>query len=345
MVRAIAALRPGNAHTTRAILNLLGVPAEALQVEHPMEENEVTDPKVTVIGVTEPSPPEPNRPISEAARVNVAVSAELIHATAAPPQEPEAAVVLEPDPSEQRRSRARPAWLARSPSLAEPPDPSRTLSQTPVKTPLFVRSWTRGILSGSLSTLQHDGPIDVKHVVDMVSRGTPVVEVPREARATMAGGAQVLVDRSDAMVPYLEDQERLVAQIRDVVGEGNVEVLRFDGCPSWGAGRGTRRTWSDYHAHHTPQPGTAVLVLTDIGIGTPDFAGRHPATVDDWVGFAIHLRRAGCPVVAFVPYGPSRWPDRLRQVMRILHWDHRTSARTVRREIGKGLIVEQRRMA
>jgi len=47
------------------------------------------------------------------------------------------------------------------------------------------------------------------------------------------------------------------------------------------------------------------------------------------------VRRAGCPLVAFVPYAPRRWPRALRRAMTIVQWDRRTSAVTIRNLVGR----------
>ena len=226
-----------------------------------------------------------------------------------------------------------PQWLAETPVLPKP----QAAEGTPPLTfePLLVPNWTRAILSGALSCRSDDGPLDVKRVVERVARGEVSLRLPRFPRPTLARGVQLLVDRSDAMLPYLEDQMWLAGEVQKVVGPGLRETLYFEGCPTRGAGPGSKRHWKGYLRHHLPKSGTVLLLLTDLGIGQP----TSPAVGADereWAEFAGHLRRHGCPVVALVPYASGRWPAPLRRAMTIIEWDRPTNASRVHACVGKG---------
>ncbi|HKV10683.1 MAG TPA: hypothetical protein VJ725_21260 [Thermoanaerobaculia bacterium] len=225
-----------------------------------------------------------------------------------------------------------PGWLEEV-DLLEEPGPAVA---PPEPDPLLVPGWTRSVLSGALATLASQGPLDVERLVRAVARAAPVLRVPRRPWPTLARGVQVLVDRSESMAPFARDQTWLVAQIRAVAGRETTQVLYFDGLPAWGAGPGSRRLWREYLPWHTPPAGTAVLLVSDLGLGAP-LLGARTAGVASWQQFAEDLARAGCPAVAFVPYGPRRWPRELRRAFHLLHWDPKTSVHAVRREIGRGL--------
>lgn len=225
-----------------------------------------------------------------------------------------------------------PGWLEEV-DLLEEPGPAVA---PPEPDPLLLPGWVRSVLSGALATLASDGPLDVERLVRAVARAAPVRRVPRRPWPTLARGVQVLVDRSESMAPFARDQTWLVAEILKVAGKETTQVLYFDGLPAWGAGPGSRRLWRDYHPGHTPPAGTAVLLVSDLGLGGP-LLGARAAGVESWRQLAEDLTHAGCPAVAFVPYGPRRWPRELRRALHLLHWDPKTSVHTVRREIGRGL--------
>ena len=201
--------------------------------------------------------------------------------------------------------------------------------------PLFLPLWTRAILSGALSTRSDDGPLDIRRVVERVASGETSAELPRLARPTLSRGVQVLVDRSETMLPFSKDQGWLEEEIQKVVGEGGAQVLYFDGRPTGKAGRGGKRRWEPYMERHLPGAGTVVLLLTDLGVGYPPSLAM-PAGEHEWVAFAERLRRRGCPVVAFVPYAPERVPAALHRLMTIIQWDRSTSASSVHARVGKG---------
>ena len=209
---------------------------------------------------------------------------------------------------------------------------SEEFTEPPPLLPLFVPLWTRGILSAALTTDSEDGPLDLESIAESLAHGECIWQLPRLPWPTLRRGVQVLVDKSDALVPFTRDQTWLQEEIRRVVGVDRVQILRFVGCPSRAVGTGPRKFWDKYRP---PPSGTVVLLLTDLGIGMPMFA-TEVADVSEWLEFAKVIHRAGCPLVAFVPYTPSRWPRHLIGAMTIIQWDRGTSAATVRRLVRRG---------
>lgn len=201
--------------------------------------------------------------------------------------------------------------------------------------PLLVPTWTRALLSAVLARRVNDGPIDVKRVVELVARGEVTVNLPRYPRPTLARGVQVLVDRGETMLPFLEDQTWLEEQVQNVVGPGYLKTLYFEGCPTRRAGPGGKSGWKKYPTARQPKSGTVLLLLTDLGIGRPLWPGAS-AGEGEWLDFAAAVRKRGCPVVALVPYGPARWPASLQKFMTIIQWDRPTSASLVHARVGKG---------
>jgi hypothetical protein len=225
-----------------------------------------------------------------------------------------------------------PAESAIPPLRAKPSTYTPALS---VISPLLLPIWTRNILSGALSRRRYDGRLDLQRVIESVARGEALARLHRFPRRTLASGVQVLVDRSETMMPYAEDQRWLLGEIYKVVGRDAAQVLSFAICPLRGVGQKARHWWKPYSAW-LPFPGTVVLVLTDLGIGQSPFLSERLASEEEWIDFAGELRGLGCPLVALVPYAPERWPARLRRSFTILHWDRRTGAPAVFTRIGRG---------
>lgn len=217
------------------------------------------------------------------------------------------------------------------PPLAERPAAAPPLPFEPLLTP----NWTRALLSAALARRGDDGPIDIKRVVELVASGEAILRLPRHPRPTLAGGVQMLVDRNGTMLPFLEDERWLEAQVQKVAGLGFHRPLYFESCPTRGTGHGSKSEWKDYLTHHLPRPGTVLLLLTDLGIGRPEGL-RARAGVQEWLAFTGTVRKRGCPVVALVPYPPARWPAALRKQMTIIQWDRPTSASLVHARVGKG---------
>ncbi len=197
--------------------------------------------------------------------------------------------------------------------------------QTLLLEPLFFPRWTRAILSAGLATNSDVGPVDVDRIVEILARGESLKTLPLISTPTLTRGVQLLIDRSEAMTPFIRDQVRLHKEIVATVGGDRVTTLRFVGCPIRGAGSGVEPSWSAYEPPLSKAP---VLLLTDLGIGTPRL-NEDRAGIDEWLLFIERVKKAKCPLLAFVPYAQSRWPPELASRMSIIQWDRKTSAITV----------------
>jgi hypothetical protein len=196
--------------------------------------------------------------------------------------------------------------------------------QTPPLIPLFRPQWTRGILSAALATRADDGLLDIEEVTEILARREQVERLPTVPSRTLERGVQLLLDKSQAMMPFVRDEAWMLKEIRNVIGADKVEVLRFVGSPVRGAGAGPK-PWGEYRP---PPPGTPVVVLSDLGICQPTLAADW-AGEEEWLKFAERARRASCPLIALVPYKASRWPRTLARLMTIVQWDRSTTVATV----------------
>jgi hypothetical protein len=193
--------------------------------------------------------------------------------------------------------------------------------------PLFLRQWTRGLLSEAAATWREAGPVDVPRALEVLARGTTPAELPRIDAQTLARGCRVLIDVSAGMAPFARDCWQLIDALRSVVGREQVQVFYFKDCPIYGV-----ETEADvrFIPFEPPPPATPVLLLSDLGIATPAFSFRR-STTQDWLRLANQLREAACPLLALVPYPRRRWPRRLSKELTIIQWDRGTTAAGVRR--------------
>lgn len=244
----------------------------------------------------------------------------------------------EDSPARERRS--IPVRLTPTPDLKEkwlpevdalPPQDDVTIEPPPF-IPLLTPQWTRGILSKALATASANGPLDIERATEMLARHERVDRLPTLREWTLRRGVQLLLDKSQAMMPFTRDQTWLLGEIRDVVGADRMRVLRFTGSPLRGAGVGLKSP----PPYEPPPPGTPVILLTDLGISRPPLAADW-ADEEEWVEFAELVGRAQCPLAAFVPYKPERWPQRLAQALTVVQWSRATTAATV-----AGLIKNER---
>lgn len=297
LARAIAALQPADDRVVEVMAGLLGIAAE------PARDRPLPAPRQDV--ETEPVPPP--APVVRDMERQASDREEESHAENA-----ERLEVLQPT------GRASAGWM-RPWLLADDLEEfsERHIGGVRAYEPLFVRSWSRELLAAALAQQMPGGRVDERRLVGLVTSARPVTEIPRHPRRSLSRGVQVLVDLGDGMEPFARDQSELLEEIRRVVGDSRVQVLQFRDSPTRGAGSGPIWTWKPYVP---PEPGSPVLALTDLGIGGPAIHPRR-SRPNEWAALASRLRRRSCPLVAFVPYGPERWPRRLARMVTIVEWD------------------------
>ncbi|MFL6208019.1 MAG: hypothetical protein ACJ74W_04175 [Pyrinomonadaceae bacterium] len=214
--------------------------------------------------------------------------------------------------------------LTLAPVKPFPPQEEQVDVSPPPLEPLFAAQWTRGILSAALATNDEEGSLDVERITEMLANYEHVERIPTITLRTLRRGAHLLLDTGPGLMPFMRDEVWLTKEIRQIVGASNVQVFRFVGSPLRGAGVGAQ-PWPEYSL---PLPGTPVVLLTDLGIGRPALAADWADELE-WAEFSAAARRAGCPLIALVPYKPARWPRALGQQMTIIQWDRSTTVATI----------------
>ncbi len=102
--------------------------------------------------------------------------------------------------------------------------------------------------------------LDVAALAEMWSRGRPVRRLPWRPLAAWAPKIVVLVDRSARLVPFWDDQDRLLRRLRRRLGRASLhEVYYLEGWAfPWRDDR-NRYRWP------AAEPGSPVLALSDLG--------------------------------------------------------------------------------
>jgi len=309
LARALGELDPSDDATSRAVAALLGLTWD-----------------------------EPERPRRQAARPaheeRPAVPSRRVHRPRVWLEHPEQRGVTLPLRMERTREEEAEASIDVGPMAESAPE---EFAPAPPFEPLFVPRWTRAILSTALATDGDEGQLDVERVAETLARGEHLDRWPTLSRPTLNRGIQLLVDRGRSMAPFIGDQVSMQKELAHVVGRDRVQTLRFSGCPLRGAGAGPATSWA---AYRPPPAGTPVVLLSDLGIGGP-LVGGDRAGVDEWLGFARLVRKARCPLVAFVPYAAPRWPRALAPLLTIIHWDRTTTVSAVRSRVGRAHEVKR----
>jgi hypothetical protein len=193
--------------------------------------------------------------------------------------------------------------------------------------PLLSPIWTRGIVVEILSTEINEGLPDMRELIELISHCKPITQIPYQSSSTIRRGAQVLIDAGPGSAPYMRDQTFLLEQIENIVGSDGVDTWDFIGTPIKYAVSYSDPNCSNYRL---PPSGTPIIMLTDLGIAAPQF-NPEVTTHSEWIEFAHFVRAERCPLLAFVPFNPNRWPNALKNHIAMIQWDYKTSILTIRK--------------
>jgi len=202
--------------------------------------------------------------------------------------------------------------------LDRPTTPDTT--DAPSLDPLLSPNTAGPVLGAMLGTRGPGDEIDVPRLLDELVHCRPIDRLPWIARPSLFRGVRVLVDVAPSMAMLRHDQDDLTQRLRELLGHDDVQVQRFSANPARGCGEGPVRTWT---AFEPPRPGTPVLVLGDLGLGSdPDDVEQ------DWLRIAELLGRRSSRLVALVPYERERWgvlSPALRAAVDLVTWDRSTA--------------------
>jgi formylglycine-generating enzyme required for sulfatase activity len=137
--------------------------------------------------------------------------------------------------------------------------------------------------------------------------------LPRLERQRQALPLIVLVDRSDCLTPFFDDQEECLEALRRVYGDGGVKIVWLPEGPS-------SNIEVDFeHDRISLSRGATVLALSDLG----HYAGAQ--TRERWRACGERLRTCECQLVALMPVPRSRWRSDLTNLWPALAWENASS--------------------
>ncbi|WP_295582015.1 hypothetical protein [uncultured Lamprocystis sp.] len=155
---------------------------------------------------------------------------------------------------------------------------------------------------------------DVARIVALISRGRQLARVPYERRPRWGPRVQLIVDRSERLVPIWTDQDVVARRLASLLPVHALErgILWEDLDRPRLLGRDGRTL-----AYRMPPPGSLVLVLGDLG----GAQRGDPAVSRHWLRLGAALRAAGCRAVALTPLPLSRHGPGLREVWELIAWE------------------------
>lgn len=200
---------------------------------------------------------------------------------------------------------------------------------------LFPQRTARGLLSASVAQPSRGYDLDMPRLIRASVQRQPLKSLPLLPRFSTQQGCQLLLDFSEALVPWWDDMRDLIQQFHAVLGETACPVYEFTDNP--------------HHAVHWTETGEQpwqaiagkpVVIATDFGqVRTARHELRPGLSV--WRDFALHCRRWQIPVIALTPLGHKRCPKELAHLMSIIDWNPHTRASDVKRLINHKQGIRQ----
>ncbi len=141
---------------------------------------------------------------------------------------------------------------------------------------------------------------DVATITQILGRGELLQRIPRLQRRRWGQDLLVILDRSERLMPFHDDQHHVVRRLRALFPRRRVQMAIMDGDVDD----------IDAFDHHgepvpfkVPRPGTAVLALTDLGClaPRPEPIRRH------WRVFGDRLAHGGCRPTVLNPAPACLW--------------------------------------
>lgn len=155
--------------------------------------------------------------------------------------------------------------------------------------------------------------IDLNKVVKRLSQGGMLDRLPRQRRRSWGNRVQIIIDRSDRLIPYWGDQISIRAQLKRLFPRHAVETaVYWEGLngPILSRPQHVRRDYSP------PPPGSLVIVLGDLGCLSMDDAERAV-----WTRLGARLCGSGCRSLAIIPCQQACVDEALARFWRVLTWE------------------------
>jgi len=208
------------------------------------------------------------------------------------------------------------------PKEAEPPRPARrttweNLPDEPPASGAPLCPWNALVprLRVAFAERAEGKTLDIAAVVRCLGSGRALRRLPRLPRRRWGTALQIILDRSNRLIPFLDDQNEVAVHVAKLFPRHAVDwALVFDGFDE-PISLGPNDT---LHPYSAPPAGTPVLTLSDLGCFGPP--GRH---MQQWEAFGRRLITAGCRPVALTPCPAYRWPAGRLRSWTMLDWERR----------------------
>ncbi|MGH8549829.1 MAG: hypothetical protein ACRERU_14740 [Methylococcales bacterium] len=167
-------------------------------------------------------------------------------------------------------------------------------------------------LRSALSEARESRELDTEELVRRLGQGRMLRRLPRRRYPGWGPCVRVILDRSTRLIPYWQDQERVLAALVRLLPPEGVELSVFQE----GSDAPEMLGKAENRARRLPAPGTLILVLGDLGC-----LSRDRDDLRLWRGLGAQWRAAGCRPVGLLPAWPLPDQGSLRPHFILLPWE------------------------
>ena len=167
-------------------------------------------------------------------------------------------------------------------------------------------------LRAALAEPREGREIDVNLIVRRLSCGQWLDRLPHERHRRWGPCLQLVVDRSEHLVPYWTDQDQVRGELARLFAVQDLEQAVFHE----GLDEPRLLGASAFGGYRAP-PGGVVLVLGDLGCLTARAADEG----NPWLDLGRRIAAAGGRPVALLPCPPERCPAALRYLWQLVPWE------------------------
>ena len=205
-------------------------------------------------------------------------------------------------------------FTPRPPLTGTPPGGSLVWRGRPGVPPVFhvLASWgaLEPRLRRLLSAWAPATEIDADRAAEALGRGRPLAPLPHRQHRDWPRQIDIVVDRSDRLIPFWRDQDLVVAAMRARIPVATIRVARID--------EALEVPWLQGDGPWTPaSAGGVVLVLGDLGC-----LDKAPRRLQwQWIRFAAMVRAAACRPAALLTAPLARCPQVLRRTWQVEPWE------------------------
>ena len=179
----------------------------------------------------------------------------------------------------------------------------------------YLASWRelQPRLRTAIAARHPGGRYDWDRIVQRLGQGRILDPMPRLPRRGLGTQLQIIVDRSERLTPYWQDQAVVISALAKAFPNYAFDFLFYHDGQSLPcrprSGAGSRR-------YTLPPEGSLTLVLGDLGS-----LAKAGAVHRMWEDLGSRLRAAGCRRLALLPAAPSNLLPRLSQHFDLLSWE------------------------